>query len=137
MTVETDLQKILAADVLPYVQAHDAALRARGKEDEEHSAATALVKPAHDRMRAAIVKALRPHNVEWTLYSPLTINWTDNVTIATFDGNVWPAPKARKGFTLPARPHVRFSFTPRDADEFHRVVAMLKAMADAATAGGL
>ena len=137
MTIETDLQKILSADVKPYIAASRARNRAGHKEEEEHDAAVALVKPAHDRMCAAIAKALRPHSIEWWSRFPLQVNWSDDVAQAHFSGDVWPATKSGKGYSWPARPFIRFNFTPRNADEFRRVVAMLKAMADAATEGGL
>lgn len=137
MTIETDLAKILSANVKPYTEASRAKQRAGIKEDEEHAAALTLVKPAHDRMCNAIAKALRPHRIEWWARFPLAVNWADDVAQVHFSGDVWPATKSGKVYSLPARPFIRFNFTPRDADEFRRVVAMLKAMADAATEGGL
>jgi hypothetical protein len=137
MSIETDLQKILGADVSAYIAALDAQRHASNKEDTAHAAAVALVKPAHDRMRAAFAKVLRPHRVEWTPYPALCVDWANNKSTASFSGDVWPATKSRKGYSMQARPHIRFNVTPRDADEWRRFTAMMKAMADAATDGGL
>lgn len=137
MSIETDLQKILSADVKPYIDAHDAQRRASHAEDIAHAAAVALVNPAYERMKAAFSRAIRPHRVEWTPHSPLCIDWRDNTPVASFSGDVWPATKSRKGFSMQARPHIMFTVTPRDADEWAKFTAMMKAMADAATESGL
>lgn len=137
MSIETDLTAILAVNVKPYLESRDARLRAEDQCDKTHAAAVASVKSQHDRLRAAVVCALRPHRVEWHAAYPMGIHYDKETAYVHFEGEIWPATKSRKGYSMQARPFIRMSFTPRDADEFRRVVAMLKAMADAATEGGL
>lgn len=137
MSVETDLQKILDADVSAYMAADRARQNAGFALEREQAAAEAVVQPAHARLRAAVTNALKPHRVEWLHHSPLQLRWDSGTAIATFDAEIWPRPQAQGKYSLHARPHIRLHMSPRDADEFRRIVAMVKAMADAATQGGL
>jgi hypothetical protein len=55
---------------------------------------------------------------------------------AHLDGEIWPAPKGGK-YNMPMRAHISFRLSPRDGAEFQRMVAALKAAADAMTEAGL
>ena len=84
-------------------------------------------------------RALAPHRIEWKTYRQNAANdvnhdaWT---TSANLNGEIWPAPKGGK-YNMPMRAHIPFSLTPSDGAEFQRMVAALKAAADAMTEAGL
>lgn len=100
--------------------------------------------PHYRALEDAMRRALAPHRIDWTRYGRPSedktggsdvngIDWTTSVHLS---GEVWPALKGKR-YNMHMRVHIPFSFGPRDADEFFRGVALLKAAADAVTEGGL
>lgn len=93
-------------------------------------------------LETALKRALAPHSVEWKRYGAPSdkgdadVNCIDYTTGAHLSGEVWPQPKGGK-YNMHARAHIPFSISPRDANEFRRFVAMIRAAADAMTEGGL
>lgn len=95
-------------------------------------------------LERAMARALKPHRVEWKRYGQPSenrhgaadVNHADWVTDVHLAGEVWPDPKGGK-YTMRMRVHLPFSITPRDAEEFRRGVALLKAAADAVRDGGI
>ncbi len=111
----------------------------------EASKAIAAEGKAHYRMlERALSAALAPHDVEWRRYGAPSnaahggsdVNHADWCCMAHLAGEVSPKPAGGR-YNMQARVAIPFSMTPRDGDEFWRAVWMLKAMADAATEGGL
>lgn len=121
--------------------ARRADLAAREELDTQYRMLGALGERQYAKLEGYVRRALAPHRVEWTHRDSMSIgahdvNYADWTTSAHLYGHVWPQPKG-KNYAMQARVHIPFSLTPRDGDEFRRMVAMLKAMADAARDGGL
>ena len=95
-------------------------------------------------LEGLLAKALSPHTIEWKRYgqpSEMTngggdVNHDKWVTMVHLAGEVSPHPEGGR-YNMHARMHIPFSITPRTGAEFWKGVQMLKAMADAATKGGL
>lgn len=110
-------------------QAYDAAAVAVGEEGRLHYGA----------LQRYVVAALAPHRIEWQNYNRETghdVNGDDWTCSAHLYGEVWPEPIGGK-YNMQMRAHFPFIMTPRDGDEFRRMVAALKGAADAMRDGGL
>lgn len=126
-----------ALDMQRYMHSRRALHAAEVERDEAYNAVHRAGVQASAPMRSAFRKCMKPHTVEFDSISPLSIDYRDGSITPYIGGEIWPATASGKGFSMQVRAPIKFSLTPRDADEFQRATAMLKAMADAATAGGL
>lgn len=98
----------------------------------------------YSALEVAMRKALAPHTIEWKRYGSASasehgggdVNHAEWRAGAHLSGEVWPQPNGGK-YHMHMRAHIPFSMSPRDAEEFLRGVALLKAAADAMEEGGL
>lgn len=88
-------------------------------------------------MKTAFRKAMEPHTVEFDSSTPLSIDYHAGTVLPHLGGEIWPQTSAGNLYSLQVRAPIKFSLTPRNVSEFEQITAMLKSMADAATAGGL
>ncbi|HEV7457302.1 MAG TPA: hypothetical protein VGN96_11035 [Roseococcus sp.] len=133
-----------ARDPTAYREARRAYHAADLAYSEAGKAVAAEGKAHYRKLERLLAEALAPHDVEWNRYGlpsetpngSSDVNHADWVAMAHLAGEVSPKPQGGR-YNMKARVTIPFSMTPRDGDEFWRAVWMLKAMADAATEGGL
>ena len=131
-------------DASAYRAARNASLAASAEYDVQSRAIAALGSRSYSTLERALIRAMKPHAVEWRRFgvpseSPhggAGVSGLDWTTSAHLAGEVWPQPKGGK-YNMHMRAHIPFGMSPRDADEFRRGVALLKAAADAMAEGGL
>ncbi len=145
MTPAQAIADLRARDATAYRKAR-AAFHAA---DAEYLAQSKMIAALGERQYRALerhlVRALKPHTVEWRRYGEPSeqengsgdVNHAEWCTMAHLAGEVWPATKNGKGYSMQMRAHIPFSMTPRDGCEFLRMVALLKAAADAMKDAGL
>lgn len=126
-----------ALDMARYMRARRGLHAAENERDEAYNTVHRGGVAHSAPMRASFRKCMEPHAVEFDSASPLSINYSDGTVLPYVGGEIWPATASGDGYSMQVRAPIKFSLTPRDADEFQRATKMLKAMADAATAGGL
>lgn len=141
MSDSGNLRKVFAGyaslDMRRYMRARHALHTAENELDEAynevHRGGVAHSAP----MRAAFRKAMEPHTVEFDSASPLSIDYHAGTVLPHLGGEIWPKTSSGDLYSMQVRAPIKFRLTPRDVSEFERATAMLRAMADAATAGGL
>lgn len=124
-------------DLQRYLRARRVLHTAENERDEAYDAVHRGGVAHSAPMRAAFRKALEPHTVEFDSASPLSIDYHAGTVLPYIGGEIWPQTSSGHLYSMQVRAPIKFNLTPRDAGEFERATAMLKAMADAATAGGL
>jgi hypothetical protein len=124
-------------DMSRYMRARRALHAAENERDDAYNAVHRGGMTHSTPMRAAFRNAMEPHTVEFDSASPLSINYDDGNVLPYLGGEIWPKTSKDNLYSMQVRAPIKFSLTPRDANEFERATAMLKSMADAATAGGL
>lgn len=142
--IEQAIADLRGRDAAAYREARAAYHSASAAYDEAALAIGAAGKSSYQKLERYLAKALAPHRVEWQRYhAPSTqpggggdVNHADWTTTAHLAGEVWPQPKGGR-YNMPMRADIPFSMSPRDGAEFRRMVAALKAAADAMTEGGL
>lgn len=136
MKTEKVFHAFAAIDSKPMLSARNEFFKKEAEYDRLFDALRAKGKKTGEPLRSAFRKAVAPHSVQFDGADPYALNYESGVVSAHLSGEVWPATKG-DGYSLPARLPIRFSLSPRNPDEFARIVGIVKAMADAATAGGL
>lgn len=135
------MNKVFAAyaalDMQRYMRARASLHAAESERDDAYNTIHRGGVAASAPMRAAFRKAMEPHTVEFDSSTPLSINYAAGTVLPHIGGEIWPATVKGDAYSMQVRAPIKFTATPRDTDEFTRITAMLKAMADAATAGGL
>lgn len=124
-------------DMPRYMRARHVLHAAENERDDAYNAIHRAGVAHSAPMRAAFRKVMEPHTVEFNSASPLSIDYHAGTVLPHLGGEIWPKTSAGDLYSMQVRAPIKFSLTPRDASEFERATAMLKAMADAATAGGL
>jgi hypothetical protein len=127
----------MSLDMSRYMRARRSLHAAENERDEAYNAIHRGGMTHSTPMRAAFRKAMEPHTVEFDSASPLSINYDNGTVLPYLGGEIWPKTSKGNLYSMQVRAPIKFSLTPRDVNEFERATAMLKAMADAATAGGL
>ena len=137
--IEDAIAALRGRDAGAYRAARAAHHAASAEYDAQAQMIGALGTRHYATLEQHMARALKPHRIEWRNHGRHVghdVNGADWTTSAHLYGEVWPEPKGGK-FHMQARAHIPFSMTPRDGAEFLRAVSLLKAMADAATEGGL
>lgn len=124
-------------DMHRYMRARHVLHTAENERDEAYNAVHRGGVAHSAPMRAAFRKAMEPHTVEFDSASPLAIDYSAGTVLPYLGGEIWPQTSSGDLYSMQVRAPIKFSLTPRDVSEFERATAMLRAMADAATAGGL
>jgi hypothetical protein len=141
MTATKGMMKVFAGyaalDMQRYMRARHALHTAENERNEAYNAVHRGGVAYSAPMRAAFRKAMEPHTVEFDSATPLSIDYSAGTVLPYLGGEIWPNPSSGDLYSMQVRAPIKFNLTPRDASEFERATAMLKAMADAATAGGL
>jgi len=143
-TIDNAIAVLRGRDPTAYRAARAASYAANAEYDAQSMMIAALGSISYTTLERALVRALRPHTVEWHRYGKPSqskvglgdVNHADWVTGAHLAGEIWPSPKGGK-FNMHMRVHLPFSLSPRDGDEFRRGVVLLKAAADAIREGGI
>jgi hypothetical protein len=136
MSIEEAFAAMAAVNPKKYLDARAAKHRAEDAENMHRDFMDVDAKQAGAPLRRAFARAMRPHRVEYGVSTGWSLAYDSGEISAHLDGEIWPATSNRRLYSMQVRAPIQFSMTPRDADEFRRIVAMLRAMADAATAGG-
>ena len=137
MSIELAFSDFQFIDTKKYLDARAARHRAEFAENMHRDFMNVDAKRTCAPLRKAFVRAMRPHRVEYSASTGCSLAYDSGKISAHFDGEIWPATSNGHLYSMQVRAPIKFNMTPRDADEFRRIVAMLRAMADAATAGGL
>jgi hypothetical protein len=133
------IETLKTRDVSEYRKAKAAERATRAEYEAQCKMLGALGERPYKKLESHMKRALAPHRIEWKTYRQNAANdvnhdaWT---TSANLDGEIWPAPKGGK-YNMPMRAHISFNLAPHDGAEFQRMVAALKAAADAMTEAGL
>lgn len=137
--VSAAITTLRSRDGTAYRDARAASHRAGIAYDAAALAVGEAGRDAYTTLERYMVKALAPHRVEWRNHGRATghdINGDDWTCSAHLYGDVWPEPIGGK-YNMQMRAQIPFSLSPRDGAEFKRMVAALKAAADAMRKGGI
>jgi hypothetical protein len=133
------IETLKTRDTSGYRRAKAAERAARAEYEAQCKMLGALGERPYQKLEGYMKRALAPHRIEWRTYNRASggeVNHDAWTTFAHLEGQICPYPKGGK-YNMPMRAHIPFSLTPRDGAEFQRMVAALKAAADAMTEAGL
>lgn len=137
--IEAAIAALQARDPTAYREARAAYHKASDEYNAQCQMIGALGSRHYEALERHAARALKPHRIAWQHSAEVgsgDVNHGSWTTSAHLRGEVSPAPKGGK-YHMHMRAVIPFTLSPRDADEFLRGVALLKAAADAMAEGGL
>ena len=137
--IDSAIADLKARDGQAYRKARAAYSAAGAAWEIEGKAIAALGRRPYQTLERYLVRALKPHRVEWSHVAPSDKNGSSDV-----DGRDYSLGVHLSGTVTTAGPwksrmsaRIEWSMSPRDGDEFRRQVAILKAGMDAMQEAGL